>query len=250
MAPPSASPTARTGHGVCGCYGFRFVNGRACSIPRLPLGNRLHAYHLSSLYNVLRHQSRHPRRGRAHRALFPLQGSLAGAARRCRRIRGAPAMAAAAQAGRATKAPRRMGGDGARGRWPATPVVESPSIAADWRNETSPEARLAVGRRGRHARGGRAAETAVLVRKLFRLPPLATHRAAANFAARHGLRRDGRAGAGAGDLAHRRGAPAAANRRLLQDGRARGESARAVPSRTSRSPPRRWTASRCWSSRA
>ena len=60
------------------------------------------------------------------------------------------------------------------------------------------------------------------------------------------LRRDGRAGAGAGDLARRRGAAAAADRDVLQDGRARRESARADRSRTSRSRTRPWTASRCW----
>ncbi len=61
-----------------------------------------------------------------------------------------------------------------------------------------------------------------------------------------GMRRDGRAGAGAGDLARRRGAAAAADRDVLQDGRPRGQSARADVQGRQDHAPRPWKASRCW----
>ena len=75
----------------CVRYGFRFVNGRLVALVCHKSdqlrhgGERLHAHHLPPLYNVLRHQTGDPRRGRANRALCPLQGNLAGAAGGCGR---------------------------------------------------------------------------------------------------------------------------------------------------------------------
>ena len=110
-----------------------------------------------------------------------------------------------------------------------TPVVDSPSISADWPSETSPDDTNwpSVAADDMHAEAARPQRLSWF-RKLFRRPASQAQRAAQEIVrqSRHGLRRDGRAGAGAADLAGRGGAAAAANRRLLPDGRPRGESAR------------------------
>ena len=101
-----------------------------------------------------------------------------------------------------------------------TPVVDSPSISGDWlargrrRRARGRRSRLAVGSPARR-HDAEAARPQRLSRLRNLLKPPALLRGSGKRIRRpaHGLRRDGRAGAGAGDLARRRGAAAAADRR-------------------------------------
>ncbi len=173
--------------------------------------------------------------GRAHRPLFPLQARSGWRGRRTRSEW--PSPAAASPGATSPPAPmlrRRMGGDGRRRTTTRTPVVDSPSISADWPAEGDDAGRLAGdGRGGRRRpcrRRRRRPEPAplppALVPACSGCPPCpGSLHAGASAPADH-LRRDGRADHRAVGLAQRRGAPAAADRAVLQDGRAGREPAR------------------------
>ena len=128
---------------------------------------------------------------------------------------------------------RRMGGARPRGGQPG-PGHPRRRQPLDFGRLAGRRRRLAAGRRpigprspGRRARPERTQRPAVVPascsgRRHVRAPG----KPFVSLANR--LRRHGRAGAGADDLARRRGAAVAADRRLLQDGRARRKSARAA----------------------
>ena len=110
-----------------------------------------------------------------------------------------------------------------------TPVVDSPSISADWpgRGRSADEANWpSIARDDMHDAETARPQRLSWFRKLVQAAGAGSRAGQIVRQSRHGLRRDGRAGAGADDLAGRRGAAAAANRRLLQAGRPRGKSAR------------------------
>ena len=204
---------------LCFGYGFRFVNGRACSISAsVIVADRLHAHHLPPLYNVLCHRSGYFGRGRPYRALFPVQGSLAGKAGGCDRARApAPAMAAASAQAGADDAAAEWEALAARRRAAAKPL----SSTAPRFRPTGPSDglgrrhRLAVDRPGRRTMTWRprgrsgcpGSANCSAGRRRLAAPRKSVRQSC------HCLRRDGRAGAGADDLARRRGAAAAANRR-------------------------------------
>ena len=104
------------------------------------------------------------------------------------------------------------------------PHVDSPSIAGGWQGSAD----WPAGAKRSVRRGKLTLRRFPWLGRLRRQSP--PSRAPSQGAVRphHRLRRDGRVGAGTGDLARRNGAAAAANGRLLQTGRPRRQFARAA----------------------
>ena len=150
----------------------------------------------------------------------------------------------------------RMGGAGARGRGTGRPGGRQPldfgRLAG--RGRRSHQAATATGRRppGRMRRTTRKSRSPRTASGWPAFPAAlpAPHPLHAVLWPADRLRRDGRADPGADDLARRRRAAAAADRDVLQDGRAGSEPARAGVQGHQDQPTRPWTASRSWSSKA
>ena len=152
-APSAANRTKR----LCVGYGFRFVNGRLVASRQRHCGDWAPCTSFAPIVQ-------RPTPSIWPRWARPAAPSAVPAARRSgwrgRRMRSSvtpavPAMAAAGHAGRRRRRRRRMGGDGARRKTArSNPVVDSPSISADWPADgrsLGRRGRLAVGRPRRHA---------------------------------------------------------------------------------------------------